>query len=276
MSSKDLVIIALVSIVAISFFVSYDVINQYNELVENYNELGETHNDLVDEYKELNSQQFEFKNNVLRASEEKNTAITVVYFTNFSQNQQIINLSIPYDKYNSTHFGFHPLWRFDYYIYTKNYITENEPIINEIVDKIKNQTKTQEELANALLNFVQDKGNGLNIRYYPTNELKYPLETLVEMGGDCDTHSFLYATLMKAAGFKVLILFSNEKVEGQYHVATAIHLATAPQNSLSDYEDRSFIYAGQVYYYAETTNAWWRVGDIPSSFEKLTFTLLPV
>lgn len=64
----------------------------------------------------------------------------------------------------------------------REYITSDETIINQIVETIKNQTQSEEELANALLDFVQYKGFTLSIRYYPTTGLKYPIETMVEMG----------------------------------------------------------------------------------------------
>ena len=126
------------------------------------------------------------------------------------------------------------------------------------------------------MNLVQDKGQGMNIRYYPTTELKYPIETLVEMGGDCDTHSILYGTLMKAAGFDVLLLYSNEKLsDGLYHVAIALHLENPPEYSLNK-EYLVFTYNGKNYYYSETTNANWRVGDLPPQFENLTFQMIPL
>jgi len=153
----------------------------------------------------------------------------------------------------------------------RDYITTNETIIIQIVKTIRNQTQGEEELADALLDFVQYKRFTLSIRYYPTTELKYPIETLVEMGGDCDTHSFLYATLMKAAGFKVLLLLSKDPVDGLPHVATAIHLANSPTHSLPEYEDKFFIYNGEKYYFAETTTWNYRVGDLPTWLKKCRF-----
>jgi len=157
------------------------------------------------------------------------------------------------------------------------YITSNETIIRQIVEKIRNETQSEEELANALLDFVQYKRFTLSIRYYPTTELKYPIETLVEMGGDCDTHSFLYATLMKAAGFKVLILLSKEPLSnGLPHVATAIHLTTPPAHSLPEYEDKVFIYNNETYYFTETTTWNYRVGDLPTWLKDVDFYSVPI
>lgn len=243
-----------------------DLITKYDGVVNEYNNLAHKHNELNQSY-----QNFLFK------SEENYTTFTILYYTNFSENQQIISLSVPYEKYESYHKRNHPSWEKNNLAPVEEYITSNETIIIQIVETVKNITQSEEELANALLNLVQDKMYGTNIRYYPTTELKYPIETLVEMGGDCDTHSILYGTLMKAAGFDVILLYSNETLDdGQHHVAIAVHLEDPPQHSLEEYEDSVYIHNEQNYYYAETTQAYWRVGDLPPKFENVTFQVMPL
>lgn len=245
-------------------------------ILENSN-LNNEYNKLVNEYNTLVNENQEFQNEVLFQSEENYTSVTVMYYTNFGMNQQVVTLSISYAKYDFYHKKNHPTWSKDNLESAKEYITPNEPIIDQVVQSVENLTQSEEELANALLNLVQDKGQGLNIRYYPTTELKYPIETLVEMGGDCDTHSILYGTLMKAAGFDVLLLYSNEILDdGQYHVATAVHLENPPENSLDNYQDLVLTYNGKNYYYAETTNAYWRVGELPPKLENITFQIMPL
>ena len=262
--------ICVVLLVISSFIIYSYYADEYNRLVERYNELANEMNDVSKRYQE-------FRNAVFCEARDNCTALTIVYYTNFSKNQQIMSLSVPYEKYDTYHKIEHPYWGSQNLTSAIEYISSNETIIKQIVLTIRNQTNSEEELANALLDFVQDKGHSLSIRYYPTFELKYPVETLVEMGGDCDTHSVLYATLMKAAGFKVLLLYSNKKLsDGQYHVATAIHLANPPENSLPDYADSSYTYGGEEYYYAETTMSHWRVGDLPTKYKDVTFRSLPV
>ena len=240
-----------------------------------YEDSLQSNNELISELNNLNVTYQAFRSGVFKSVEENYTAVTIVYYTNFSRNAQTITLSVPYEKYNSTIYANHPIWNNETLEPAKDYITHNETIINQIVETIIDQTLSEEELANTFLDFVQDKQNGLSIRYYPTRQLKYPIETLVEMGGDCDTHAILYATLMKAAKFKVLLLFSNEKVDGQHHVAIA-HLEKTPQNSQHKSEVSIFTYNGEEYYYAETTNWGWRVGDLPSKFQNVTFQVMPL
>ncbi|MFX1538695.1 MAG: hypothetical protein ACFFDI_31290 [Promethearchaeota archaeon] len=273
MSKTEFILIIVVVSLIISNFLTY---NSYSNISQEYSELDEMYNKVIQEKNELNESFQEFRNDVFYRAEDNYTTVTIAYFTNFSQNQQIISLSVSYEKYDAYHKKHHPYWGENNLTSAIEYITSNETVINQIVETIRNQTKSEEELANAILSFVQDKG-GLSIRYYPTTELKYPIETLVEMGGDCDTHSFLYGTLMKAAGFKVLILLSNETLsDGLFHAATAIHLKNPPQNSLSKYDDYSLFYNGEEYYYAETTHAHWRVGDLPPWVGNVTFNTVPI
>jgi hypothetical protein len=255
----------IIGIVAYSY--CNNLVQTYNSLVGRYNELANNYNELKDTNSKLWDNAF--------INEANCTAVTIIYYTNFSKTQQIITLSIPYEKYSAYHEKTHSYWGVANQTLPTEYITYNETAIQQIVTTIVNQTQSEEELANALLDFGQDKQHTMSIRYYPTTELKYPIETLVEMGGDCDTHSFLYATLMKAAGFKVLLLFSNETLsDGLYHVATAVHLENPPEHTLTDGYGAPFISNDEKYYFAETTLGGC-VGDLPENLN-LNFTMIPV
>jgi len=211
---------------------------------------------------------------IFKKAPNEYVAVSVVYYTKFGEEKHIISFSVPYDLYKYYHEKSHPPLNLDLPSTLKEarqYITPNEQIIQNIVSEIKMQTNSEEELANALLDFVQYKGHILSIRYYPTLEFKYPIETLVEMGGDCDTHAFLYATLLKAAGFKVLLLFSSDGT----HAAVAVHLETSPQHSTQK-SVWYFTYNGLKYYYAETTHWGWRVGDLPEDMQGAKWYLIEV
>jgi hypothetical protein len=273
---KNIWVLLLVSSVILLSSSNFIIYTLYYNCLQKNNELIVEQNKLVIQNYDLNEAYQVFRRSVLKSVEVNCTAVTIEYFTNFSNSEQLITLSVPYEKYNSTIYSNYPTWTNQNLEPAKNYITHNETIINQIVETVETQTQNEEELANALLDFVQDKQNGLSIRYYPTRKLKYPIETLVEMGGDCDTHAILYATLMKAAKFKVLLLYSNQKIDGQHHVAIGVHLEKTPQNSQLEVEDSVFIYNGEKYYYAETTTWGWRVGDLPPKFQNLTFQMMPL
>lgn len=238
--------------------------------------LDERLGDLNDSYLAVNRSYFDFEKTVFESSTPNSTAVTLAYYTSFGADRQMITLSTPNSVYDFYHQKNHPVWGTRNLQAAETYITENEAVITQIVEVVKNQTGSQEELADALLDFVQYKQHGLSLRYYVTPELKYPIETLVEMGGDCDTHSFLYAALLKAAGFKTVLLFSELVTVGVRHAAVAVHLDSPPEHSLSNFEDRYFVYNGEKYYFAETTIGSYRMGDVPTEVADLSYRLVPV
>ena len=232
----------------------------YNSLVSNYNNLVSKYNDLVSRYDEI-----------FTTASQDATAVTLVYHTDFGNEMHILSLSIPYDLYEFYHEKPHPVFSTDNPEAVKAYITPNDTVIQDIVSVIRSQTESEEELADALLDLVQYKGYTLSVRYYVTNEFKYPIETLAEMGGDCDTHAVLYASLLKAAGFKVLFLISTDGT----HAAVAVHLTDPPTHNTQS-EFHYFEYNGERYYYAETTGSGWMVGDLPPDLEGTSFYLVQI
>jgi hypothetical protein len=100
---------------------------------------------------------------------------------------------------------------------------------------------------------------------YEESDVKYPVETIVENKGDCDTLSYLGASIMKAGGLEVVLLY----YENESHMNLGVHLSQAPQDSRFDVHYSS--YQGKKYYVAECTGEnWqkgWRVGECPKEFE---------
>ena len=254
----------------------YNQLNvNYTCLTSMYLELNSSFSDLVREISDLRSDYSDLESRwdrVTQTTRTDNVATTLLYYTDFGKEPNIISINTPYDTYKRYHEVLsHPWLARGQITPAKAYITPNEPVISSIVATVKAHTSDEEELADALLDLVQDKSHVLSIRYYPTQEYKYPVETLVEMGGDCDTHAFLYATLLKAAGFRALLVFSTDMA----HAAVAVHLNGDPKHSATN-QQLSFTVDGLKYYYAETTTYGWRVGDVPPETAELTFSLLPI
>ena len=156
-----------------------------------------------------------------------------------------------------------------------NFTTPDDYIINYTAHYITQGLSDQEDIADTVLNFVQDKGNFTACIHYISEKTelpKYPLETITEGGGDCEDHAILYASMMKALGFQVALILSLEAG----HMWCAVHLDSAPtQNSQSPsywYVD----YKGVRYYTAETTSWGWRVGDLPSALQSVSFFIFPL
>ena len=118
----------------------------------------------------------------------------------------------------------------------------------------------KEEVANALLNLVQDKGNFTPSIHYISEEddmPKYPIETICEGGGDCEDKSILFVSLLESLGYDSILIV----VPG--HCFAGVHLDETPTWGDGWYLE----YNGKNYYTCETTMEGWRVGDLPSSYQ---------
>lgn len=81
---------------------------------------------------------------------------------------------------------------------------------------------------------------------------RYPLETLLDEGSDCEDTSILYASLVQQLGFEVVLLSPPG------HLAVGVHLPGAEGNT---------VHEGTSYLYAETTSPGWRVGQVPDPYQ---------
>ncbi|MCS7124106.1 MAG: Ig-like domain-containing protein [Candidatus Bathyarchaeota archaeon] len=127
--------------------------------------------------------------------------------------------------------------------------------LKPIADKLWDIYSTHEDFANGVLMIVHQ------IPYNVTLPAKYPVETIVENVGDCDLFSYVAASIMKAGGLDVVLLY----YPGKAHMNIAVHLPTAPRYARIPV--RYVTYNGVRYYVAECTGGnWmegWRVGECP-------------
>ncbi|GAF98968.1 unnamed protein product, partial [marine sediment metagenome] len=83
-------------------------------------------------------------------------------------------------------------------------------------------------------------------------------ESLVDKQGDCEDSSVLFASLLDALGYDVVLLLYYWKVDGKKlgHMAVGVHL---------DGDHGSFIRdeTGKKYFYCETTTISYVVGKLP-------------
>lgn len=132
--------------------------------------------------------------------------------------------------------------------------------LKPIADKLYEIYQDDEEnFANGVLMIVHQ------IPYNTTKPAKYPIETLVENSGDCDLLSYIAASIMKAGGLDVVLLYYENKV----HMNVGVHLSHAPRDARTTV---SYVtHNGVRYYIAECTGeGWeggWRVGECPSDLK---------
>jgi len=92
---------------------------------------------------------------------------------------------------------------------------------------------------------------------------RYPIETLVDMGGDCEDTSILTAALLNELGYDVVL------IELPGHMAVGINGGEGIYGSYYEYN-------GNKYYYVETTGENWDIGEIPSEYEDETVIIRPL
>jgi hypothetical protein len=113
-----------------------------------------------------------------------------------------------------------------------------------------------ENFANGVLMIVHQ------IPYEVTVPAKYPVETIVENKGDCDLFSYVAASIMKAGGLDVVLLYYKSEA----HMNVGVHLPNPP--SYARGQVYYVTYNNIRYYIAECTGGnWeqgWRVGECPS------------
>ena len=138
--------------------------------------------------------------------------------------------------------------------------------MNPIADKLWEIYNNQEDFANGALMLVHQ------ITYVETAPAKYPAETMVEGQGDCDLFSFIAASIMKAGGLDIVLLY----YENQAHMNIGVHLSSAPK----DARDNVYYFTndGTKYYVAESTGGnWkdgWRIGECPTNLKQVSAEIL--
>ena len=95
------------------------------------------------------------------------------------------------------------------------------------------------------------------------NYARYPLETLVDNGGDCEDTAIFMAALLREMGYGVVL------VEVPGHAAVAVKGSDSRQGAY-------YLYEGEKYFYLETTGEGWDVGQIPEEYRSVDAKIFPV
>ena len=149
------------------------------------------------------------------------------------------------------------------------FVTPN--VFVSIAENIRNVTNNtlyeDEAFANAVLELVHQ------IPYNKTI-VKFPVETIVDNFGDCDTLSVLTASIMKAGGLDVVLLvYENSSIS---HMNIGVHLSREPSYFTGKKEPIYYEYNGKKYYTAETTGDYWRVGEQPQNYVNSEAKIIPI
>jgi len=133
--------------------------------------------------------------------------------------------------------------------------------LKPIADNLWKIYSDDEDFANGVLMIVHQ------IPYEVTEPAKYPIETIVENKGDCDLFSFIAASIMKAGGLDVVLLYYKDEA----HMNVGISLSHTPRDTRG--QVYYITYNNVKYYIAECTGYFqdgWRVGECPDSLKHAT------
>ena len=182
----------------------------------------------------------------------------------FGLNDHKLYVSIPPSLYNYYQGKTHTITDESQY---SNFVTPTAvaPIAQSIRNLTSKDTYGDEEFANSVLALVQQIP-------YVEIDIKYPIETIVDNKGDCDTVSLLAASILIAGDLDVVLLYYKEAA----HMNIGIHLSSTP-SSLWWTPPTSYEYMGKEYWVAECTpKAQWRVGDQPDSLGGERPIIIPI
>ena len=151
-----------------------------------------------------------------------------------------------------------------------NYINDenNREILKSIADTLNDNGKehgySSSDIAREAICFVQAIPYSLDSESTGKKEFqKYPLETIYDNCGDCEDSSLLLVGILRELNFGTILL----QYEG--HIAVGIK---GDDNMNGTYYE----YNGSKYYYVETTNSGWYVGDMPDDVKGQTAEILEV
>jgi len=186
----------------------------------------------------------------------------LTYTWGFKGKTHSLNMKIHYSKYSW--FSEYNVNRSPQQLGTHNmasFVTSNDDSIIELTEKLlvlaRENNFNNTETVNFILAFIQN-----TIRYADDSESKnieeywrFPIETLVDREGDCEDSSILFQSLIKNTEFDAVMLFYviNDTIG---HLSSGV---TVYENIPGYY----IVHNQERYYYCETTNRGFSIGDKP-------------
>ncbi len=98
---------------------------------------------------------------------------------------------------------------------------------------------------------------------------RYPVETLVDGGGDCEDTAILTAALIKALGYEVILIRFGDFPDGTSHLGVGISCNEKTPGTRWEYQ-------GRHYYYLETTGSGWGIGELPEQYRGRLARVFPL
>lgn len=152
----------------------------------------------------------------------------------------------------------------DYSVYVSH--PQDDEYVSTIIDKINeialDEGYDEVQIVNLVIAFVQSlpytpDSVSTTFDEYP----RYPLETLVHGGGDCEDTSILTSALLDTMDYGVVLI----RIPG--HLAVGVD---------ADASGSYWPHEGESYFYVETTGEGWEIGEVPDEYKGEPATLYPI
>lgn len=191
--------------------------------------------------------------------------VTIKYSWNYSNSDWAWELDIPrsvYEMYKSIPRS--PTMDYSVYIthpYDDEYIDTLSNKIEQAAESKGYDEFQRVEFATAFVQNLEYTNDSETSSYdeYP----RYPIETLFNKGGDCEDTSILLASILRSMGYSVVL------IELSNHCAVGVLGGDTLQGTYWEYD-------GGKYYYIETTNSGWGIGELPDVYRNASAYVFPM
>ena len=98
---------------------------------------------------------------------------------------------------------------------------------------------------------------------------RYPIETLVDNGGDCEDTAILAADLIRHLGYDAVLIIFSGTPQSPGHCAVGVKGDDSINGSYYNYNNNK-------YYYLETTGSGWELGEMPDDYQGVKANIYPM
>ena len=235
----------------------YVLLQEHDSLSKQYDEIQTSYDALLSKYERLIG--------ALPLSPEPISIKTIEkeYKWRYGGYTWTLSLSIPESLYEY-YKNLDRLPTEDYSVYVTH--PYDDEYIRTIVEKFNfiaiDKGYTEAEKVNLAIAFVQSLPYTSDEVTTPFDEYpRYPLETLVDGGGDCEDSSILTASLLDALNYDVVLLWFTG------HVAVGVCIEAYGYYYTHD---------NKRYFYLETTGEGWEIGECPPDLKDTSAYVYPL
>lgn len=137
-------------------------------------------------------------------------------------------------------------------------------VIRDLSMQLVDDTMTMKEKIMSLLTFVQSIPYSKDrVSKGKAEYVRYPVETLADGTGDCEDKAVLLGSLFEELCVDFILMLPPD------HMALGVQCDDIQK-------EQYFMFNDKKYYYLETTNPRWEIGQIPKEYRKAKFEIYPI